>query len=77
MKPRSRVAMLEESQLEPFLAGAIERGGELLKEVEELKEERDRYRLVLEMLIKRNKLMNPTICLDMLDKEAKKAVGIA
>lgn len=39
--------------------------------------DRDRYRLVLELIIKRNKMMNSTICLDMLEKEAKRALGDA
>ena len=33
-----------------------------------------KYRLVLDLIIRRNKLMNPEICLDMLDKAAKQAL---
>ena len=50
MKPRSLVAMLEEDRLEPLLAGAIQKGGELLAEIEELKKERDRYRSALKRI---------------------------
>ena len=33
-----------------------------------------KYRLVLDLIIRRNKLMNPEICLDMLDRAAKQAL---
>lgn len=42
--------MLEEDRLEPLLAGAIQKGGELLAEIEELKKERDRYRSALKRI---------------------------
>ena len=45
--------------------------------VKEQHAELERYRLVVEMIIKRNKMMNPTICLDMLEKEAERALGDA
>ena len=35
------------------------------------------YRVVLELIITRNKLMNPVICLDMLEEHAKRVLGRA
>ena len=69
--------MSSKEQLEAMtkrLDAALARSDEILVTVGA---ERDRYRLVLELIVKRNKLMNPALCLDMLEKEAKRALGNA
>ena len=52
-----------------------ENDGQLLEDAADLiykyRKERDQYREFIELVIMRNKLMDPLICLDMLDKYAK------
>lgn len=50
---------------------------EIIEKAEKLEAEHERYRMVMELIITRNKLMNPVICLDMLEEQAKRALGRA
>ena len=56
------------------LTNASVLSSDLMRGIEVLVDEMIKYRLVVDLIIRRNKLMNPEICLDMLDKAAKQAI---
>ena len=49
---------------------------EALKRAEAAEAQRDRYREVVELVLRRNRLMNPLICLDMLEDQSHKALNL-